>query len=131
MIVLDTHIWIWWVEGDLAKLSANHVRLIRAHETTGGMLVSAISCWEVAMLEGANRLSFALPIDQWLTAALRYPGIELAALSPEVAVESVRLPAPFHRDPADRIIVATARIHSCPLLTRDQRILSYSGVTSV
>jgi len=131
MIVLDTHVWIWWVEGDLAKLSPDQTRLIRAHEATGGTLISAISCWEVAMLEEAQRLSFAVPIGQWLAAALRYPGFELAPLSPEIAVESVRLPPPFHRDPADRIIGATARVRQCPLLTRDRRILAYPHVTSV
>jgi PIN domain nuclease of toxin-antitoxin system len=63
-----------------------------------------------------------------LDTALQYPGIQLLALTPEIAVESTRLPGEFHRDPADQIIVATARIYDCPLLTVDDRILKYPHV---
>ena len=67
-------------------------------------------------------------IDEWLETALRYPGVELLALTPEIVVESTQLPGEFHRDPADQIIVATARIYDCPLLTVDNKILKYPHV---
>ncbi|MCA9994929.1 MAG: type II toxin-antitoxin system VapC family toxin [Anaerolineales bacterium] len=68
------------------------------------------------------------PIEEWLETALHYPGIQLLALTPQIAVESTQLPGEFHRDPADQIIVATARIYDCPLLTVDNKIRQYSHV---
>ena len=73
--------------------------------------VSAISCWEVAKLVERGRLELPRPLEEWLDLALGYPGIRLADLSPEVAAASTRLPGKFHRDPADQIIVATARVN--------------------
>ena len=72
-----------------------------------------------------GRLTLSCPVDEWLDQALSYPGVRVLALTPEVAVESTRLPGTFHRDPADQILVATARIHSCPLVTSDARVLDY------
>jgi PIN domain nuclease of toxin-antitoxin system len=72
-----------------------------------------------------------LLLEAWFELALSYPGVQLFALTPEVAIESTRLPPPFHRDPADQIIVATARIYGCPLVTSDEKILRYPHVLSV
>jgi PIN domain nuclease of toxin-antitoxin system len=69
-------------------------------------------------------------LDDWLESALNFPGVPLLALSPEIAIESTRLPGDFHRDPADQIIVATARVYGCPLLTQDDKILRYTYVTA-
>jgi PIN domain nuclease of toxin-antitoxin system len=99
VIVRDTHIWVWWVHGD-AQLSQDYRAFIQAHEAQG-LGVSAISCWEVAKLVERGRLVLPCPIAQWLRQALAYPGMQLLALSPEVAVESTQLPGAFHRDPAD------------------------------
>ncbi len=126
MIVLDTHIWVWWVHND-AQLTDKYREIIQAHEDEG-LGVSVFSCWEVAKLVKLNRLTLHCPIDEWLETALHYPGIQLLALTPEIAVESTQLPGEFHRDPADQIIVATARLHDCPLLTVDDKILNYSHV---
>lgn len=126
MIVLDTHIGVWWVHND-AQLTDKYREIIRAYEDEG-MGISVFSCWEVAKLVKLNRLTLHCPIDEWLETALHYPGIQLLALTPEIAVESTQLPGEFHRDPADQIIVATARIHDCPLLTIDDKILNYSHV---
>ena len=126
MIVLDTHIWVWWVHND-AQLTDKHREIIQGYEDEG-LGISVFSCWEVAKLVEQKRLTLHCSIDEWLETALHYPGIELLALTPEIVVESARLPGEFHRDPADQIIVATARIYDCPLLTADNKILKYPHV---
>jgi PIN domain nuclease of toxin-antitoxin system len=124
MIVLDTHIWIWWVHGD-TQLPPDFRASIDAQPEIG---VCAISCWEVAKLVEGRRIHLPGSIDQWLRLALSYPAVILLPLSPEVSVESTRLPGVFHRDPADQMIVATARVYDCPLLTVDRKISAYPHV---
>ena len=126
MIILDTHIWVGWVHGD-PKLTASHEQLIAENEEAG-LGISAISCWEVAKLVEKGRLVLPRSIANWMQNALAYPGITLLELTPEIAVESTSLPGSFHKDPADQIIVATARIHDCLLVTADQEILDYPHV---
>jgi len=126
MIVLDTHIWVWWVH-DAPQLTENQRKLLRENEEQG-LGISAISCWEVAKLVEYNRLKLPCPISDWFAQALAYPGVQLLNLTPRIAVESTQLPGAFHGDPADQIIVATARVYDCELLTADDRILKYSHV---
>jgi PIN domain nuclease of toxin-antitoxin system len=129
MIVLDTHIWIWWAN-ESNRLSSNMRELIERHTSTG-LGVSAISCWEVAKLVERGRLELSLPVQQWLAEALSLPGVRLLELSPDIAVGSTQLPGEFHRDPADQIIVATARFYDILLLTLDAKILNYEHVQTV
>ena len=75
-----------------------------------------------------KRLSFEIDVLDWINQALSYPGIQLIEFSPRIAVESTKLPSEFHHEPADQIIVATARVHDCPLLTMDKKILDYKHV---
>lgn len=96
-------------------------------EAPRGLGVSAISCWEVAKLVELGRLALSVPVDQWLAQALR-PPVVLLPLSPEVAVASTQLPGRFHQDPADQMIVATARLYDCPLVTLDRLIRAYPHV---
>lgn len=126
MIILDTHIWIWNVQGD-PRLSITHAELIRANES-GRIGVSAFSLWEVAKAVELKRLVLPVSVDDWLNIALASPGIEIIPLSAEIAVESTRLPGDFHKDPFDQIIVATARVFNIPLLTADGAILKYPHV---
>jgi PIN domain nuclease of toxin-antitoxin system len=126
MTLLDTHIWIWLVNGD-KRLPQDYFDYIKKFEAKG-LGLSIISCWEVAKLVEGGRISLSLPVGEWITKALSYPGIRLLEFSPEVAVESTQLPGMFHRDPADQIIVATARIHACPLVTMDTKIRAYPHV---
>jgi len=126
MIVLDTHVWVWWVHGDEQLTSAQR-QAIEANETDQ-IGVSAISCWEVAKLVEYGRLELPCPLDEWFGHALSYPGVQLLPLTPEIAVESTRLPGNFHRDPADQIIVATARVYGCAVATSDGKILQYPHV---
>jgi PIN domain nuclease of toxin-antitoxin system len=126
MIVLDTHIWVWWVHGD-AQLSDKQERLLHENESTG-LGVSVISCWEVAKLVERGRLILPCPVADWFDQALAYPGMQLVDITPLIALESTQLPPEFHRDPADQLIVATARILDALLLTADRRILNYPHV---
>ncbi len=126
MIALDTHIWVWWVHGDF-RLTTQQNQWLQQYESQG-LGVSAISCWEVAKLVEYKRLTLPCSVGDWLRQALAYPGVQLLELTPEIAVESTQLPGAFHRDPADQIIVATARIYNCALLTSDTKILTYPHV---
>ena len=129
MIVLDTHTWVWWVHGD-ERLTQAQREIITANESDL-IGVSAISCWEIAKLVEYQRLELSNPLEEWFDQALNYPGVQLLALTPEIAIESTRLPGQFHRDPADQIIVATARVYGCSLVTSDDKILNYPHVTTV
>ena len=129
MIVLDTHVWVWWVHDD-AQIKPSQASVIEEAES-GVIGISAISCWEVAKLVERGRLILPRPVDEWLSLALDYPGVRLIELSPEIVVASTRLPGSFHRDPADQIIVATARVNGCPLVTSDQKLISYEHVETV
>ena len=95
------------------------------------LAISIISCWEIARLVQYDRVELDRPVTDWIASALSRPRLELLPLSPAIAVESTQLPDPFHRDPADQIIVATARVHRIPLLTEDFRILDYQHVELV
>ena len=126
MTVLDTHIWVWWVNGS-PELSPGKKQILTEHQTDG-LGVSVISCWEIAKLIEKGRLSLTLPVGQWIDQALAYPGIRLLPIDPKIAVASTQLPQPFHNDPADQIITATAREMDCPLATDDGKILAYPHV---
>jgi len=129
MIILDTHIWVWWEHGN-EQLTQKQSKAIQDNEDDV-IGVSAISCWEVAKLVEVGRLGLSTPVEKWIEQAMGYPGIRLLDLSPEISIESTRLPGEFHRDPADQIIVATARIYNCPLLTADGRIIEYPYVKTI
>lgn len=125
-LLLDTHVWLWLVQRE-ATLKPKVVAAIDAAAAGGGVLISAMSVWEVAMLEAKGRISLSTPCESWVATALSLPGVGLVPLSPAIAVASSRLPGAFHGDPADRILVATARERRAVLVTRDERILAYSA----
>ena len=109
MFLMDTHIWIWWVQGDKRLTDRCIAAMDKCAENEIG--ISIISCWEVAMLHSHGRISFSCSLDDWLEKACAYPGINILPLTRDAAVNSSRLPGDFHRDPADRMLVATAREH--------------------
>jgi PIN domain nuclease of toxin-antitoxin system len=125
MIILDTHIWIWWVDEN-ANLTPRNLEIIQSHQADG-LGISMISCWEVAKLVEKGRLSFDCSVDEWLESSLAYPGITLIDLTIPIILQSTRL-AGFHNDPADQIIVATAKTLDIALLTQDYKILNYPHV---
>lgn len=126
MILLDTHIWVWWVN-ESVELPAFMRQVIHENEENG-LGVSIISCWEVAKLVERGRLQLSIPVEQWIEQALMLPSVELLELTPRIAVESTQLPGEFHRDPADQMIVATARVYDIPLLTADSKLIEYPHV---
>ncbi len=125
-LLLDTHVFIWLMNGDdtLSAESQKHIEGLV--ETECGIAVSSISLWEISMLHSRKRIILNQPCLSWINLSLNAPGIHFADLTPEIAVDSCTLPGDFHGDPADRIIVSTARVLGIPLMTRDQCILSYS-----
>jgi PIN domain nuclease of toxin-antitoxin system len=129
VIVLDTHVWIWWVHGD-DRLSRRQAEFIAARENDQ-IGISAISCWEAAKLAERGRLVLPLSIEDWMSQALQYPGLSVLPLTPQIAAVSTKLPGTFHQDPADQIIVATAMAFGCPLVTSDQKILAYPHVETI
>ncbi len=125
MIVLDTHVWLFWVNDDRELISKKALTAINRAESLG---VSVISCWEIAMLVAKQRLAFNMDVQDWVNQASKYPGIRLIGLEPEVAVLSTRLPGNFHGDPADRMIVATCMKHNVPLISKDKMIRSWGQI---
>jgi PIN domain nuclease of toxin-antitoxin system len=125
LILLDTHVWIWSFEPS-PRLDREHLRLIE--ENYGKLVISAASLWEVSMLVSKKRIDLGYPLQQWFELATSGLGILTLPLSAEVAREAYQLPGKFHEDPADRLIVATARIHNCLLLTEDSKIRKYPHV---
>ena len=128
MILLDTHIWVWWGQGD-ERLTTRHKSLLYTYQSDG-LGISLYSCWEVAKLVEYKRLTLPCSIEQWFEKALAYSGCQLLALTLPIIIESTKL-TDFHKDPADQLIVATAKILEILLLTADQKILRYDGVTTL
>jgi PIN domain nuclease of toxin-antitoxin system len=124
VILLDTHAWVWWAASSV-NLSRKAAREINTAES---IYISAISCWEVAMLVVKGRLVLDRDVEVWLDLALKLPRVRLAPLIPRIAVRSSRLEEEFLGDPADRIIVATAMEYGCPIVSKDERIRKYPGV---
>ena len=129
MLLMDTHVWFWSV-CEPVKLSKAALDLIRATETDRRTIAS-ISIWEFAMMVARGRIEIKMTGEQWLDYAIRKTGLRVLEVTPKVAVESCELPGDFHRDPADRIIVATARVNRATLVTKDQKILDYPYVKSI
>lgn len=119
--LLDTHILLWW-HGDRDRLSRDQRNVIAAANPEAPLQVSDISLWEVATLHSLGRIHLTIPLREWLEKAAAPPLVRRHGISPAVAAELASLPDSFHRDPADRILVATARIIGATLLTQDHRI---------
>lgn len=125
MLLLDTHIWIWW-QTLAPEFTQTHQKLIDDSEF---LAVSQISIWEIAKLVEKNRLNFTVPLKEWLEIALSHSKLKVISLNTDIIIESTQLPKPFHQDPADQLIVATARVLNIPLLTEDKKIQVYPFYT--
>jgi PIN domain nuclease of toxin-antitoxin system len=119
--LLDTHAWVWWICGD-PLLTAHEREALDSLLPTERPVLAEISLWEVAMLVERGRLELDMDLERWLALASAPATVELARVTPAVAAEVARLPEKFHRDPADRLIVATARTWKLRVLTRDRKI---------
>lgn len=124
-LLLDTHTWVWLNNGS-AELSDKIIQTIDHAADDGKVFISAISVWEIATLAAKKRLILRTSLKEWMSEALSQVGVELVPLAPDISIESAELPDGLHGDPADRLIVATARIKRMVILTRDAKILSYA-----
>lgn len=122
--LLDTHAWIWLQEG-ASGISPSTIAAVDAAREGETVFVSAVSVWELGNLEIRGRFQLHSPIDEWLRMAFTIGRLQLLPLDAQIALASSRLPGNLHRDPADRILAATARIEGLTLLTRDTRLLDY------
>lgn len=129
-VVLDTHAWLWWASAD-KRLSRPAASSIRKAQAQGDLWVSMISVWELAKKIEKGQLTLDRRLDDWLDVALTLDGLHLAELTRPVLMESCALPQPFHGDPADQIIVATARTFTATLVTRDDRLRGYEHVRTL
>jgi PIN domain nuclease of toxin-antitoxin system len=127
LLILDTHIWIWAINGEIARLSSEALEAIEIASQKNQLGVSAISVWEVGMLESKGRIQCGNVCLDWVRDALSAPGLRLIPLTPEIAIESSRLPGGLHGDPADRILAATSRIMKATLVTKDLKLLEYAS----
>lgn len=125
-LLLDTHIWLWLVLG-AGRLSAMARSKIVDAASFGNLRIAAITAWEIALLAARNRVALGKPTLRWIEEAVAGSFVIVEPLSTAVAVESWELPDRFHQDPADRIIVATARVTGAVLMTQDRRILDYAA----
>ena len=131
MIVLDTHALVWWVTGAKTQLSKAASKLIDAELKSGEIIVSSISAWEISILIERGRLALSKDVAEWLALVGQIEGLRFAPVDNDIGVASTRLPGDFHNDPADRIIVATARKFSAALVTADEKIRAYPQVKTV
>jgi PIN domain nuclease of toxin-antitoxin system len=128
MILLDTHIFIWWID-DSPRLSQRHRQIIQEQQNEG-LAISIYSCWEIAKLVEYGKLELKFPIEDWLEIALSHPNLRAIDLTIPIIIKSTQLLG-FHKDPADQIIVATSIISGIPLLTADEKIIAYPDVTTL
>lgn len=123
-LLLDTHAWLWTLSGE-KKLITKTVEMIDIAKENHLLFLSDISLWEISMLAKKERITLGQPTLIWLKHAIKESSLQLIHLTPEIVVESNELPGDFHGDPADRILVSTARILELTLITRDDNILKY------
>jgi len=128
--LLDTHTWIWWNMCP-SKLSKKVYTLLDKPENYNELLLSAISPWEFSKLLQKKRLGISCDPEEWISEALCMPKLRLVPLTPKIAYLSTTLPAPFHGDPADQIIVATGREQNATLLSKDKKIRTYRHIRTI
>ncbi len=130
MIVLDTHIWLWWISNP-EKLSSCAKQVIDQAVTEKGIVISSISTWEIALLVKKDRLELSIDIRDWVRKTEDLPFVRFIPVDNTISLRSVTLPGQFHPDPADRIIAATAMTMGLPLITKDDKILNYPHVRTI
>ena len=126
MILLDTHVLVWLVEGD-RRLGPAARRSVDDAAASGEAYVSAITAWELSLLARKGRLVLDREPRDWIASALSLPGLAQVPIDHEIASEAALLPEPMHADPADRFLAATARLRGWSLMTADRALLDYGG----
>jgi PIN domain nuclease of toxin-antitoxin system len=124
-LLLDTHIWLWYAEGVAERLRPASVKKLDDARRRDGLCVSAISVWEIGMHNVKGRIQLSVPLRDWIERSLSAPGIRFVPLNAAAAAEGTLLPGDPQGDPADRFLMATARVEELVLATRDRGILEY------
>lgn len=130
MIVLDTHVWVWWVSSP-EKISETAREVIDGAMEREEIFVSSISCWEIALLSRKGRLELTIPVEDWVARSEALPFFRFVPFDNRVALRSNRLPGELHEDPADRVIIATALTLGAPLVSKDKKIRDYPHVKTI
>ena len=130
MLVLDTHILVWWLNGDKA-LSKKAANAIKDELKNGEIVISSITSWEIAMLVARGRIVLSMDVEQWLNTVALIERVRFYPVDNEIAVKTTELPGEFHKDPADRMIVATARKRGATLIKKKKKILAYPHVKTI
>lgn len=130
MILLDTHILVWWVDNS-PRLPKRIKKAIIDASKKGTIFISSISVWEVAFLVNKGKITLPKNVDQWIADIARISFVRFIPIDNQIALKSVELPGEFHGDPADRFLVGTAREYGVKLATADKRIFSYKHVQTV
>lgn len=125
-LLLDTHVWLWYLEGDASKVSTDTISLLDRVGRGRGLHVSDISYWEVAVKASKGKLTLSMDVTIWLKRAELAPGMRFLPLDRDTLLLSTRLQGAIHNDPADRMLIATAKIQNIPLVTADDLILEYA-----
>jgi PIN domain nuclease of toxin-antitoxin system len=129
MLVLDTHVWVWSVDGDTRRIGRRSRQMLQRAESRAAIRVSPMTIFELAALHSLGRVRLARSIDQWVRDALDTAGVRLAELTPAIALDAGAIPRSALADPLDRLLVATARYLDAVFLTSDRRILDYAAAT--
>ena len=125
-LLLDTHIWIWFLEGDTSRIHPAAVQLLERCGGEGNLVVSDISFWEVATKAAKGKLTLSVDATIWLDRARLAPGVRCLPLDRETLILSTRLAGTAHNDPADRMLLAIAQLNNVPLVTTDALIIDYA-----
>jgi PIN domain nuclease of toxin-antitoxin system len=131
VIVVDTHVLLWWFSSETAKLSASSLAALENERNGGKIFVSSITAWEIAILVERGRICLGRDVLSWLAAVSLVDAVRFVPIDNEIAVLSTQLGPEFHRDPADRYIVATCLKLSAPLVTADRQIHRYPHVRTI
>jgi PIN domain nuclease of toxin-antitoxin system len=124
--LLDTHAWLWAQRGDRRRFPDMFARELEERQSRGEVCISSISILEIARLVAFNKYDLTMPVEDFVAEAMADGGLRLLDLSPRILIESTRLPGTIHRDPSDRLLIATAREHGLTLVTSDKNILHYA-----
>lgn len=130
-LLIDTHVFVWSMMGQAHRLGKSTREVLEVADPGNTKAIAAITLWEIAMLSAKGRLSFNVPVADWIEQATTRTATQIVALSIPIAVESTVLPGEFHGDPSDRMIVATARHLDATLITADRAILAYGAAGHV
>lgn len=131
MIVIDTHVLVWWVSGSDSLSDAADKIIKDTLNSNDEVIISSISAWEISMLIEKGRLVLSMDVESWFDEVSQIDGVRFMPVDNEISIKSTMLPGEFHKDPADRMIVATARKLAVPLITADEKIIHYEHVKTI